>query len=93
MKKLPAVLLAKALRLGPVSAMGGPEAPIDPMDAERDIADAAAGLRHRPGSYMCGNHNGTGRPWQSARFPSFAACPTFARCGRDLGRNGAARSR
>ena len=43
--------------------MGGPEAPIDPADAARGIADVAAGLRGRLDSYMYWNYNGTERPW------------------------------
>ncbi len=43
--------------------MGGPDAPVDPADSARGIADIAESLRHRPDSYMYWNYNGTERPW------------------------------
>ncbi len=43
--------------------MGGPEAPVDPADSARGIANMAEDLRHRPDSYMYWNYNGTERPW------------------------------
>ena len=43
--------------------MGGPDAPVDPDDSARGIADTAESLRHRPDSYMYWNYNGTERPW------------------------------
>ena len=43
--------------------MGGPDAPVDPDDSARGIADLAEDLRHRPDSYMYWNYNGTERPW------------------------------
>ncbi len=43
--------------------MGGPEAPVDPADSARGIADLAESLRTRFDSYMYWNYNGTERPW------------------------------
>ena len=43
--------------------MGGPDAPVDPADSARGIADLAEDLRHRPDSYMYWNYNGSERPW------------------------------
>lgn len=43
--------------------MGGPDAPVDPADSARGIADLAESLRCRPDSYMYWNYNGTERPW------------------------------
>ena len=43
--------------------MGGPDAPIDPADSARGIANLAESLRTRPDSYMYWNYNGTERPW------------------------------
>ena len=43
--------------------MGGPDAPVDPADSARGIADLAESLRTRPDSYMYWNYNGTERPW------------------------------
>ena len=43
--------------------MGGPDAPVDPADSAKGIADIAESLRHRPDSYMYWNYNGTERPW------------------------------
>ncbi len=43
--------------------MGGPDAPVDPADSARGIADLSESLRSRPDSYMYWNYNGTERPW------------------------------
>ena len=43
--------------------MGGPDAPVDPDDAARGIADISESLRGRPDSYMYWNYNGCERPW------------------------------
>ncbi len=43
--------------------MGGPNAPVDPADSARGIADIAEGLRGKPDRYMYWNYNGTERPW------------------------------
>ena len=43
--------------------MGGPDAPVDPAESAKGIADIAESLRHRPDSYMYWNYNGTERPW------------------------------
>lgn len=43
--------------------MGGPQAPVDPADAARGIADLAVELRDKPDSYMYRNYDGTERPW------------------------------
>ncbi len=43
--------------------MGGENAPVDPADSARGIADIAEGLRGRPDRYMFWNYNGTERPW------------------------------
>ena len=43
--------------------MGGPQAPVDPADSAKGIADLAESLRTRPDSYMYWNYNGTERPW------------------------------
>ncbi len=43
--------------------MGGPDAPVDPADSARGIADLAETLRQKPDSYMYWNYNGTERPW------------------------------
>ncbi len=45
------------------TAMGGPQAPVDPADSARGIVDLAEELRRRPDSYMYWNYNGTERPW------------------------------
>ena len=43
--------------------MGGPNAPVDPADSARGIADIAEELRGKPDRYMYWNYNGTERPW------------------------------
>ena len=43
--------------------MGGPDAPVNPDDSARGIADLSESLRSRPDSYMYWNYNGTERPW------------------------------
>lgn len=43
--------------------MGGPNAPVDPADSAKGIADVAETLRHKPDSYMYRNYDGTERPW------------------------------
>ena len=43
--------------------MGGPEAPVDPADSARGIADLAESLKGRLDSYMYWNYNASERPW------------------------------
>ena len=43
--------------------MGGPDAPVDPEDSARGIAELADELRGNTERYMYWNYNKTERPW------------------------------
>ena len=43
--------------------MGGPDAPVDPADSARGIAELAEELRGNLERYMYWNYNKTERPW------------------------------
>ena len=43
--------------------MGGPDAPVDPADSARGIAELAKELRGSLERYMYWNYNKTERPW------------------------------
>ncbi len=45
------------------TAMGGPDAPVDPKDSARGIAELAEELRGSLDRYMYWNYNKTERPW------------------------------